>query len=80
MTKNLSILIQCCESGCGSGRIRVILPDLEDILDLIDAMESLVVKLTKEEDGAVASIISLNPGTSPSILKKQLINGAESHS
>jgi hypothetical protein len=42
----------------GSGRIRVILPDPKDILGLLYAKESLVVNLTKEEDGAVASIIS----------------------
>jgi hypothetical protein len=67
LTKNLSILFQCCESGCGSGRIRIILPDPEDMLDLLYARESLVVKLTKEEDGLAATIIFLSPGTGASI-------------
>jgi hypothetical protein len=64
LTKNLSIFNQCCGSGCGSGRIRIILPDPEDILGLLYAKESgKVVKLTKEEDGAIASMISFSPGT-----------------
>jgi hypothetical protein len=43
------------------------LPDPEDILGLLSAKESLVVKLTKEKDGAVAGIIFLSPGAKASI-------------